>query len=415
MSLIDGPAIGPLACPENNNNYTLGMRNMGRVLVTASALAIGASTAWAGGIERSAQSVAILFEKGNYAEFSIGRVSPDVSGVQQVNAAPFSLAGASSGDMAGDYNTYSLGVKLQVNDRIDVALVLDEPVGADVAYAMGSSATGMNYLYGGSTADLNSLGTTALVRFKLPNNFSLIGGLRQISTSGNVALFNGYRMRADEATDYGYVLGVAWEKPEIAARVALTYNSSVTHDFKAVENGIPTSFETEIPQSVNLEAQTGVAADTLVFGSIRWVDWSAFEIAPPLYMNPAVNPLGDPLVSYEDDTFTYTLGVGRKFSDTWSGAAFVSHETGKGGYSGNLGPTDGSTALGLAATYTMDRVKITGGIRYVLIGDAETETPAAIGILTGACNLTGDSDCGTFGKFRDNTALALGLRVGISF
>ncbi|WP_413870412.1 hypothetical protein [Albidovulum sp.] len=388
---------------------------MGRVLVTASALAIGASTALAGGVERSAQSVGILFEKGNYAEFSIGRVSPDVSGVQQVNAAPASLAGASSGDMAGDYNTYSLGVKLQVNDRIDVALVLDEPVGADVAYAMGSSPAGMNYLYGGSTADINSLGTTALLRFKLPNNLSLIGGVRQISTSGNVALFNGYQMRTSTETDYGYVLGIAWEKPEIAARVALTYNSSVTHDFNASENGLSTSFETEIPQSVNLEAQTGVAADTLVFGSIRWVDWSAFEIAPPAYMGAAGNVFKDPLVSYQDDTFTYTLGVGRKFNDTWSGAAFVTHETGKGGYSGNLGPTDGSTALGLAATYTMDRIKITGGIRYVMIGDAETETPAAIGIPTGSCNLVGDSDCGTFGKFDNNHAVALGLRVAYSF
>lgn len=390
---------------------------MGRVLVGASALAIGASTAWAGGVERSAQSVAILFEQGNYAEFNIGRVSPDVSGVQQVSAAATSLAGARSGDMAEDYNTFSLGVKLQLNDRIDVALILDEPVGADVNYPMGSSPAGMNYLYGGSTADINSLGTTALVRFKLPNNVSLIGGVRQIATSGEVALFNGYTMNTSKETDYGFVLGVAWEKPEIAARVALTYNSSVTHDFDATEMGaIATTFETEIPQSVMLEGQTGVAKDTLVFGSIRWVDWSAFEIAPLVYMAAPSNVFADPLVSYDDDTFTYTLGVGRRFSDTWSGAAFISHETGKGGYSGNLGPTDGSTALGLAATYTHDRVKITGGLRYVLIGDAETETPAAIGIPTGACNpLTGDSNCGTFGKFTDNNALALGLRVGVSF
>ena len=76
---------------------------------------------------------------------------------------------------------------------------------------------------------------------------------------------------------------------------------------------------------------------------------------------------------------------------------------------------DGSTALGLAATYTMDRIKITGGIRYVMIGDAETETPAAIGIPTGSCNLVGDSDCGTFGKFDNNHAVALGLRVAYSF
>lgn len=386
-------------------------------MMTASALALGATAAAAGGIERSSQSVAILFEKNNYAEFNFGRVMPDVVGTQQVTASALSRAGASSGDMAGNYNTYSLGLKMAVNDALDVAVVIDEPVGADVYYPAGTG-----YLYGGSTADINSVATTLMARYKLPENFSIIAGVRQIKTSGTVALFNGYRMSTDKETDYGYVVGIAWEKPEIAARVALTYNSAVTHDFAATENGIPTSFETEIPQSVNLEAQTGIAADTLLFGSIRWVDWSAFEIAPPIYTYPArygLSPLGNPyndaLVSYENDTFTYTLGVGRKFNDNWSGAVFVSHETGKGGYSGNLGPTDGANALGIAATYTRDNLKITGGVRYVMIGDAETETPAALGLATGSCNLSGDQDCGTFGKFEDNSALAFGLRIGFTF
>lgn len=386
-------------------------------MMAASALALCAGAATAGGIERSSQSVAILFEKGNYAEFNFGRVQPDVSGTQQVTASALSRAGAESGDMAPDYSTYSLGLKAAVGDNLDIAVVIDEPVGADVLYPAGTG-----YLYGGSTADLNSVATTVMVRYKLPQNFSIIAGVRQIQTSGTVALFNGYRMSTEKETDYGYLVGVAWEKPEIAARVALTYNSAVTHDFASTENGIPTSFETEIPQSINLEAQTGIAADTLLFGSIRWVDWNGFEIAPPLYtyptrfgQSPLNNPFNDALVGYEDDTFTYTLGVGRKFNDNWSGAVIVSHETGKGGYAGNLDPTDGSTSVGVAATYTRENLKITGGIRYVMIGDAETETPAGLGLATRQCNLTGDQDCGSFSKFEDNNALAFGLRVGFTF
>jgi long-subunit fatty acid transport protein len=378
--------------------------------MTASALALGATAATAGGIERSGQSVGILFEQGNYVEFNIGRVRPDVSGTQQITAGQLSPAGVNSGDMAKDYTTMSLGLKMKVNDRIDAALIIDEPVGADVSYPI----TG--YLYGGSTADINSYATTALLRYKFDNNISLIGGLRAVRTNGNVALFNGYTMSTDTQTDFGYVLGVAWEKPEIAARVALTYNSAITHDFNAHEVSLSpaadvmTTFETEIPQSLTLEGQTGVAKDTLVFGSIRWVDWSAFQIAPPLYMDSPANVFKDPLVSYDNDSITYTLGVGRRFNENWSGAMFVSHETGKDGYAGNLGPTDGSTAVGLAATYTRDNLKITGGVRYVMIGDAETETPAAL--LAGNCP---NGDCGTFGKFTDNHAVAIGLRIGYSF
>lgn len=388
---------------------------MNKILMTASALALSATAATAGGVERSTQSVAILFEEGNYVEMNAGRVKPEVSGnsIRSVTLpGPLTLpAGAPSGDMARDYNTYSLGLKLKVNDKLDFALILDEPIGADVQYPAGTG-----YLYGGSFADLNSIATTAMLRYKLPNNFSVIGGLRQIKTSGNVALFNGYAMSTNTATDYGYMLGVAWEKPEIAARVALTYNSAVTHKLNSHETWVsPTPgtldsvFETEIPQSVNLEAQTGIAANTLLFGSVRWLDWSAFKIAPPAYMASPTNVYLDPLVSYEHDSFTYTLGLGRKFNETWSGAVFVSHETSKGGYTGNLGPTDGSTAIGLAATYTRDKLKITGGVRYVMVGDAQTETPAVF-----AAPCTG-GDCGTFSDFSNNHAVAFGLRVGYSF
>ena len=54
------------------------------------------------------------------------------------------------------------------------------------------------------------------------------------------------------------------------------------------------------PQSVNLDFQTGIAKDTLLFGQIRWVDWSNTPIDIP----PAVDPA--PLLSYADDRISYT-------------------------------------------------------------------------------------------------------------
>ena len=60
----------------------------------AAGMAVAATTATAGGIERTAQSVAPIFEDGNYFEFSIGSVQPEVTG---------SVAGTASGDMAADY------------------------------------------------------------------------------------------------------------------------------------------------------------------------------------------------------------------------------------------------------------------------------------------------------------------------
>lgn len=357
---------------------------MRRVMMMAGALALGAGTATAGGIERSNQSVGILFEQGNYAELNFGAFSPDVSGT---------VAGGlvSSGDMGLGYGTLSLGYKRALTDKLDMAIILDQPVGADLNYSPANAP----YPLAGSRASIDSTGITALLRYKLPNNFSVHGGVRAVRTSGEVALFNGaYTMDTSTETDFGYVLGVAWEKPEIAARVALTYSSAITHAFDANENvvPVPTAFETEIPQSVNLEFQTGIAADTLLFGSIRWVDWTAFDISPVGY----VGGFGSPLVKYDNDVITYTLGLGRKFNETWSGAVILGYEKHEGTTTGNLGPHDGMKSIALAATYTKDNIKVTGGLRYVDIGDATTNPPVS-------------------GAFSGNSGWGAGLRVGFSF
>lgn len=349
------------------------------ILATAAAATLGAGGAMAGGVERSSQSTAILFEEGDYAEIALGLVDPSVSGF----AGP-----AGSGDMSANFMGYSLGYKQALSDRLDLALIVDQPIGADVDYPIGTG-----YPLQGSTAELRSTAITGLVRYGLENDVSLIGGIRaEAITKGEVALpFAGYTLSIDNDFAVGFVGGVAWERPEIAARVSLTYNSAISHTLDSTENGNPTgSFDTEVPQSVNLEFQTGVAADTLLFGSVRWVDWTEFDISPPLY----VGGFGSPLVSYKGDRVTYNLGLGRRFNETWSGAVTLGYEPSDGEITGNLGPTDGYTSAGLAATYTAGNTKITGGIRYVDIGDATTSIGA---------------------EFQNNYAIAAGVRVGFSF
>ncbi|MCA0272491.1 MAG: outer membrane protein transport protein [Proteobacteria bacterium] len=361
---------------------------MGRVLFSVSVLALSTSSALAGGIERSTQSVAPLFEPGEYMEFSFGSFDPSVSGVFG--------GGLSSGDMAGSYGTYSFAYKRALNDQLDAAIIVDQPVGADVDYPASSAP----YPFAGSNAEVRSTAVTGLLRYKMPSNFSVYGGLRVESVKGNVQIiapalspaFTNYQLDADKDWSLGYVVGVAWEKPEIAARVALTYNSAIKHTLDTTETGLAPialngTLDVEIPQSVNLEFQTGIAKDTLVFGSVRWVDWTAFNITPQF--------LGQPIVSNDDDTFSTSLGIGRRFNENWSGAIILGYEKTQGTPVGNLGPTDGYKSIGIAATYTMDNIKITGGVRYVDIGDATTSTIGS--------------------NFNDNDGIGVGFRVAYSF
>ena len=363
------------------------MAVMKKILGATTALVVGTLSAQAGGIDRTVFSPAFLFENGNYFEVSFGSVSPTVTGIGPTVA----LGGpVSSGDMASSYSTISGAVKYQITDEFALGVVVDQPVGVDVSYPGGTG-----YFFNTSSAEVNSLQISVLGHYRFSPNLSVYGGLRAVRTDGmvdNVNLGAGpvYDMSTSTETDYGYVVGVAYERPDIALRVALSYISEVTHNFTATDTIAPgnAGFETTIPQGVNLDFQTGVAANTLVFGSIRWRDWSEFTIAP---RGGAV-----PLSTNNKDTVSYTLGVGRKFSDTFSALASVGYEPAGGGAVGNLGPTDGYRSLTLAGIYTAPTgMKVTVGASYGWVGDATTSSIGS--------------------RFTDNTFVGVGVKVGYAF
>jgi len=366
---------------------------MKRLPVIMAALAASTTAASAGGIDRSGQGIGVIFEDGNYAQLSFGSVTPDVSGTDVGFA-----TGASSGDMTGDYTQFGAAYKHDFGNGFSAALIFDQPFGADVDYPAGTG-----YFAQATTAELDSNALTALVKYTTAQNFSVYGGLRYqtLQAEASIPFAGAYTADTARDTSVGYVLGAAYEKPDIALRIALTYNSQIEHDLATVETvgGVPTDSGTAIdtPQSLNLDFQTGIAEDTLLFGSARWVEWSKFEIAPFAYETN----FGSPLISYDDDTITYSLGLGRRFNEAWSGAVTLGYEPATGGYTGNLGPTDGFRSIGVGATYTRGNMKITGGVRYVDIGDAESEIASR--------------NIAPAGDFDDNHAVGVGLQVGFSF
>lgn len=370
------------------------MRNIG---LAGAALLASTAVSQAGGIERTGFTTGILFEEGTYAELSFGSVSPSVTG--NVTGVP----AIASGNMSTDYTTVTLGFHHDFSDQLSVSLVIDQPIGADVQYP-----TGTGYPFAGSYAELTSRQITAALRYEFGNNVSIYGGLRGVQADGDVYVSTplfAYRMTADSDYELGYMLGAAYERPDIALRVALTYFSEVELGLNGVE-GVgpagtpdtlvptgPTAFNNTLPQSVLLEAQSGIAENTLLFGSIRWTEWGGYAITPNAYPTPSGN-----LVDYDDDVWTFNLGVGRRINENWSVSAALGYEAEQGGFSGNLGPTDGFTSVSLGAEYTEGNMSIGGGIRYVMIGNANTQ-------LGG----------GATSDFNNNDAIAVGLRVGFNF
>lgn len=365
---------------------------MKHVLLTASTFAVAASGAFAGGIDRSGQDLGLLFEKGRVVELSFGQIMPTVEGTD--------LAGQPTGNVAKDYTQIGLSYKYDVTDRLSFAINLDQPFGADVEYGATSP------LLGGTIASATSTAVTGLLRYKFNENFSVHAGITADRASASITLkglaygpVSGYNV--DLATDVapGYVLGVAYERPDIALRLALTYNSEIKHKFDTLEtiNGVPIAApsvtDVTLPQSINFDFQSGIAANTLLFGQVRYVDWSAFLVDPAGF----VGATGGGLIDLQD-TVTYTLGVGRKFNDSWSGVVSVQYEKEGNPLVSPLAPTNGRMGVSLAAIYTVGNMKITTGINYTKVGDAQPETAAV-----------------ARASMEGNTSVGVGIKVAYTF
>lgn len=365
---------------------------MRKVAALACVGAVAATAAAAGGIDRSRLSYGIMYEDGDYVEFGFSHVAPKVSGNY-----PTLLGGGSTGDMAGDYTTLSFAYKHQFNDKLHLGLFVNQPYGADAAYTQG--------VYTGLQASWESRQIAGILRYEVTPAVSVYGGLRYVRSDANIqlppALVSATYTASGSTADVGYIVGAAYEKPEIALRVALTYESGITHDFPTTEtwallgalNPLSGTTTIEMPQSIALDFQSGIAKDTLLFGSIRWAEWSVWNVSPPGY-DLVVPGANSEITGFDNDVITWQLGVGRRLNENFSVFARVGYEKANGGVASRLAPTDGMRSIGIGGTYTKDNVKITGGIEYVKVGDAVDGSNVA---------------------FDGNSALGFGVTVGVRF
>ncbi|MEM6896504.1 MAG: hypothetical protein AAF576_03945, partial [Pseudomonadota bacterium] len=183
--------------------------------MSSAVLALIGSSATAGGLDRTGQFLGDLFAEGNVAKLSYGNVSPSVSGTGEGTGADFD-------DVGDDFNQLGASLKMDVTDEFSLAIIYDEPFAADVEYPGDPATTEL----AGTVAFVESSALTVVGRYKFNENFSAHAGLRRTTIEGNITLngtayipFAGYELVTDSGTEVGYLVGVAYEQPEIALRV----------------------------------------------------------------------------------------------------------------------------------------------------------------------------------------------------
>ncbi|WP_372572817.1 OmpP1/FadL family transporter [Ruegeria jejuensis] len=377
---------------------------MKKPLMALAAAALAPTVASAGGLDRTGQPVDLIFEEGNYAQASFFRINPDVTGND------LTAEQTPSGDIAPGFNQVAAGLRYELTDQLSVTLIYNQPWQTDVAYQLpsGDPSQPGSVRLGGTFAEADSDALTAILRYKFENRFSVHGGVRYQELDGSLGLqgtgygaFSGYQIDLARDGAFGWLVGGAYEIPEMALRVALTYQSAITHNFASTETSplfgtINSSREVKTPQSVNLDFRSGVAKDTLVFGSIRWVDHSQTQLN-----STPVGPI--PSVGLIDivNTTTYRLGVARRLNENWAASlAFGYEPRDSDDLVSPLLPANGFKSVTVGLQYTDDKIKVSGGVQYAVLGDAFAET--------------GTPDRAQ-ADFTDNDALSFGVTVGFKF
>jgi long-chain fatty acid transport protein len=402
----------------------------------ASLAAAASSQAFANGFDRNTYSPNILFETGNYFEASYAVIDPTVD----ADAQSFPAFGISfpSGidDMAPTYQYESLGLKLDLTDRVAVAFQTFNALGTDIDYGAIKSQTilgDLGFIY--PTVSLDGRAYTATAKYNLENGFSIYGGLKHmiVDIEASTLLPDSTRLRApipplglgpgdpnpfgpphswdfDAEHGTGYIAGIAYEKPDIALRVSLTYESEIEFDFPTTTNDPRVSFPTALggfgiedgkgtttgksPEAWELYFQTGIAPGTLLFGSVRHASWGDANIN---LFNSALLPITD-----FGDQMTYQLGLGKQLTNKWSVSVSGKYIPGTDNPS-VLQPRDGQQTLSGGAKYKInENLELSGGISYTWLGD----------------NVWGSQIPGSNippVAFQDNNVLSGGVKVGLRF
>jgi len=364
------------------------------------------SMATAGGMDRATTGTSTLFEKGSYAELSYASTAPSIGPNANL------LLGLAGGmNVTQSFTTTQFSFKTDLNDKLSVAISSNNnPFGVDVDYDDFATGGGA---YAGITslrANLGSTAVTSMARYKITDRVSAIAALKYQTVSGTadvsvpLSAASGGAVDGDvsltRASDTNFIVGASYEIPEIALRVVGTHESEATFDPSVIAETIGANTgpgQIKTPEVLMLEFQSGVAANTLVFGSIRHAKWEDAQVK----ISAAY---GNAQLSDFDNSTTYTLGVGRKFSDSFSASLSASVDTGDGDDASLLAPTGRSTAISLGGKYTLNNgMAISGGVSHRVYNSAT---------WYGNDSELGGGDDVTFG---DNSVTTLGMKLSVSF
>lgn len=410
-----------------------------------SASIFAASSAMAGGFDNSSRDFNIIYGDNNVITTSYGQTAVPMKAQIQQGAGNTSSVVA-SGEILDDFQRPQMGFRYQIANDVTCAAQYEKPFAAKVSYKDDSLA------YGSETAPISTtyesesftvacgydfaLSTGKIKVFGGPKIQKVEGAFDEDLSTAAAGANDNLDVQLDGGSEFGYILGAAYEIPEYALRASILYHSQIDYDASGEVSAVlpaalgplgGTPFTTDAtaktftPQTVELALQSGIAENTLAFIKMRWseysklaelqvngdtstvvggatlaqLDASATQQTNNQRTANGLDPVActlcalySPNVSmFSNDTFDYSFGLGRRVNDQLSlGASFSgsiklggkSSDTPIGADSTSLRlPGDTSHTLSFGGEYTViPKLKVSGGFGYTFINDYVVQTTA---------------------------------------
>ncbi|PKF31667.1 outer membrane protein transport protein [Acinetobacter sp. C26M] len=390
-------------------------------------------------MDQSGQSIMPFLESGNYTEFGIVVVDPSVSGKvrnrQDLVNDPSNL---NLGEVANSFQFYNFALKLKLNENINLGLLFDQPFGANVSYPLRSnnSFSDNQFSQKGTSVKVDTKNLSLILGLSPFKNFQIFGGPVYQEVKGDISLrgnahteaFNGYNASFKRDAEIGWLTGLSYEIPEIALKAAITYRSKIKYEMVVTEDNfnVPLDYvknektKLETPQSINLDFQTAITENALIYSNLRWVNWRNFETRPTQF--GALSEIlttqatagdyknGFSLDSYKKDQYSATFGLGYQIGDRWGIFSDVGVDLGTGNPTSSLGPINNSRSIGIGFKYNPKaNYFIAGGFKYFWFGDTTTQDGTYYLPIDGIKNVAEQAD------FKNNNAMAYALKIGYQF
>ena len=357
--------------------------------------AFSAVAVYAGGWETGKLDTSFMYNEGNYAELSYGNLNYSVSGTTQAGV---------SHDMAKDQTRMNLSGKFQVGS-FDIGLTSfsSGAIQMDGQSAILPQCDLDNQATWGAcsvvpSADVKMDTRAVLARYKINENFSVLGGLRQVSLEDSSVTTIAATYNLDATSQTGRVYGLAYERPEIALRLEILRSDAISFGLSGTATAnelLLSGSDMVVPEATTINFQTGIAEGTLLMASAHRVSWANSQINVDV-------PLAGGLLDIDSaftDTTSYSLGIGRALSDATAVNVSYSWEDGAGATSTDaFTMSNGSKTLSLGVRHTIGDMTLSGGVSYTQVGDVS---------VTHKTTLTAN--------YENNSVMSFGVKVGYSF